>query len=196
MPTLHLRKNKKEGFTLIEMVVSLAIFSVVAVIALGALIRIISANQKAQAIQAAVTNVNFALESMSREIRVGKDLIPTSGTAIDEVSFVSMRSHEKCELYNAYRFIDVSGIKHLQKAEEIDPDDCAVGSKVFTDSDFIDITSPNITLTGGSFTVTPDPADSSKPYKLISFQLSGFAGDKEKNRTYFDVQTAVSSRVQ
>ncbi|MEK7501416.1 MAG: type II secretion system protein [Patescibacteria group bacterium] len=188
MPISHSRKNKKEGFTLIEMVVSLAIFSVVAVIALGALMRIISANQKAQAIQAAVTNVNFALESMSRELRLATKLTPSSGT-IDSIYFISAIGTENC---HAYKFSLDGSTYLLQKAEKsIDPDTENCDSLEFTGlNDFINITSSNITLTSGSFNVAGDP------YRLISFQLSGFAGDKEKVKTYFDVSTAVSSRVQ
>jgi len=59
------------AFTLVEMMVSLAIFSMVAVVALGAVVKIIAANQKAQSLQSAVTNLDFALESISRELRVG-----------------------------------------------------------------------------------------------------------------------------
>ena len=59
------------GFTLVEMIVSLGIFAVVAVVALGALVRIMTANQKAQTLQSAMTNISFALESMSRELRSG-----------------------------------------------------------------------------------------------------------------------------
>jgi len=68
------------GFTLIEMIVSLAIFSIVAVVALGALMKIISANKKAQTLMSAMTNLNFALESMSREMRMGSNFYCDSGS--------------------------------------------------------------------------------------------------------------------
>ena len=67
--TSHHRFNK--GFTLVEMIVALMIFSVVATVALGAVIKVISANRKAQTLQSAVTNMNFALDAVSRDLRVG-----------------------------------------------------------------------------------------------------------------------------
>ena len=67
-----LQKSQK-GFTLVEMVVSLAIFTVVAVIAVGALMKITSANRKSITLKTTINNLNFTLESMSREMRVGKD---------------------------------------------------------------------------------------------------------------------------
>lgn len=69
----YFRQSHSRAFTLVEMIVSLGIFAVVAVVALGALARIITANQKAQTLEAAMTNLNFGLDAMSRELRVGTD---------------------------------------------------------------------------------------------------------------------------
>lgn len=63
--------HMKKGFTLVEIIVAMMIFSIVAVVALAALIKIIDANKKAQTTQDAVTNLSFALEAMSREMRSG-----------------------------------------------------------------------------------------------------------------------------
>lgn len=65
--------NYKKGFTLIEMVVSIAIFFVVAIVAIGALLKTLDANTKAQNIKTAITNMNFTFETISREMRVGTD---------------------------------------------------------------------------------------------------------------------------
>ncbi len=61
----------RRGFTLVEIIVSLAIFAIVCVVALAALVKIIDANKRAQSVQNAVTNVSFVLDSMSRELRAG-----------------------------------------------------------------------------------------------------------------------------
>lgn len=68
-------KNRQHGFTLVEIIVSMAIFIVVAVVALGALLKIIDANKKSESIKSLVTNLNFALDSMARDIRVGSHYI-------------------------------------------------------------------------------------------------------------------------
>jgi prepilin-type N-terminal cleavage/methylation domain-containing protein len=74
------------GFSLIEVLVSLSIFTIVVTISVGALMSIISANAKEQNAQSVMTNVTFALDSMTREIRTGTDYycgpiasLPTSG---------------------------------------------------------------------------------------------------------------------
>ncbi len=59
------------GFTLIEMIVSLGVFSVVVTIAVGAMLMLISTNQQLQGEQSVMTNLAFALDTMTREIRTG-----------------------------------------------------------------------------------------------------------------------------
>lgn len=59
------------GFTLIEMIVSLAIFAIVVTTSVGALLVLISTNQQLQAEQTVITNLSFALDTMTREIRTG-----------------------------------------------------------------------------------------------------------------------------
>jgi prepilin-type N-terminal cleavage/methylation domain-containing protein len=59
------------GFTLIEMMVAVSIFSIVMLIATGSMLSIIDANRKAQSVKAVVNNLNFTVENISRNLRVG-----------------------------------------------------------------------------------------------------------------------------
>ncbi|MDB5224523.1 MAG: hypothetical protein JWO43_145 [Candidatus Adlerbacteria bacterium] len=71
----------KRGFTLIEMMVSVAIFSIVMVVALGALLSMSVAARKAETLKSVVNNLNFSLDSMTRSIRTGYNYqCGTSGT--------------------------------------------------------------------------------------------------------------------
>ncbi len=63
--------SAQRGFTLIEMVVSVALFSIVMVICVGALLSLTTANRKAQALQSVVNNLNVAIDGMVRQIREG-----------------------------------------------------------------------------------------------------------------------------
>ncbi len=66
-----LHSQLQRGFTLIEMIVSLALFSIVITISVGALLVLIATNQQLQSEQSVMTNLSFALDSMTREIRTG-----------------------------------------------------------------------------------------------------------------------------
>lgn len=59
------------GFTLVELIVSIAVFTIVITISVGSLLVLISANENLQAEQSVMTNLSFALDSMTREIRTG-----------------------------------------------------------------------------------------------------------------------------
>lgn len=59
------------GFTLIEMLVSLALYTVVVTIAVGSLLVLIAGSGRGQSEQSVMTTLTFALDSMTREIRTG-----------------------------------------------------------------------------------------------------------------------------
>ena len=59
------------GFTLLEMIVAIGIFSIVILISLSTLLVVTSAQKRAVAIQNAQDNLRFALEAISKETRTG-----------------------------------------------------------------------------------------------------------------------------
>lgn len=69
--THNRKKINKQGFTLIEVIVSVGLFTVVMTIALGALFMVINSNKQAKAIKLVVNNINLAMEGMTRDLRVG-----------------------------------------------------------------------------------------------------------------------------
>lgn len=196
--------KKQKGFTLVEMIVSLAIFSIVAVVALGALVNIISANKKAQSLQASITNLNFALETMSREMRVGSKYhcytssnmsisLPLSFRSCNlstntQIAFESSiklpdGSGGTCNAVIAYRFSRVSGKYTLSKAQQ---KDC---NQALGNSNFVPLISPkDVTVTDIRTQVT------NATYPMVFVKISGYSGVRERERSDFDVQMAVSTR--
>ncbi|HEY4488800.1 MAG TPA: type II secretion system protein [Candidatus Paceibacterota bacterium] len=61
----------ERGFTLVEMIVSVALFAIVMLIAIGALLSVIEANRKAVAMQSVINNLNVAVDEMVRSLRQG-----------------------------------------------------------------------------------------------------------------------------
>ena len=71
--------RSSRGFTLIEMIVAVALFSIVMLVSVGALLSLVAANRKAQALQSVMNNLNIALDGMVRSIRMGSDYDGSQG---------------------------------------------------------------------------------------------------------------------
>lgn len=61
------------GYTLVELIVSIAIFSVVMLIASAAFLTLIQLDRQARATNDVVTNLSYVTDSMARAIRTGTD---------------------------------------------------------------------------------------------------------------------------
>lgn len=69
MKKFYFKNNK--GFSLIELIVALGIFTSIITVLLGALIVTMNSARHSRALRTAMDNVNFAMESMTRSIRMG-----------------------------------------------------------------------------------------------------------------------------
>jgi prepilin-type N-terminal cleavage/methylation domain-containing protein len=76
----------QSGFTLVEMIVSLAIFAIVVTVSVGALLVLVGTNQRLQGEQSVMTNLSFALDSMTREIRTGSSYYCVSEASAGSLS--------------------------------------------------------------------------------------------------------------
>ena len=194
--------NLKKGFTLIEMIVSLGIFTVVALIAVGALLKVMDANRKAVNLKTAINNMNFTIESMSREMRMGNDFYlnnnpdeevkkdytkspssinPSTSWLLAFRSSIISTNDGKCNLIYAYRY---TGTK-LQKAQQTKCSD-----KIKSEN-FQDIIAPEIKLTLASIGLDKSPDIPDKVY----FTFEGSTGLKVKDKTEFRVQSNITQRV-
>lgn len=61
----------QRGFTLLEMIISIGVFSVIVIAAIGITIGISNAQIKASAVQAVQDNIRFSVELMTKELRTG-----------------------------------------------------------------------------------------------------------------------------
>jgi prepilin-type N-terminal cleavage/methylation domain-containing protein len=61
----------RRGFTLVEILVSLGLFAIVVLVAVGALLSLTGANRKAQALQSVMNNLNVTVDGMVRNMRDG-----------------------------------------------------------------------------------------------------------------------------
>lgn len=211
-------KNKTGGFTLVEMLVSLAIFSVVALVALGAFMKIIDANKKSHTLKTAYTNLNFVLEAMTRELRVGTNyhcsnsaiVVPTtdpyelapascsfsSTNGSDQwyIAFNSSKVYDDnngmiCNLIYAYHFDGVG----LNKAEQGICGEALSFSPVIANLGPDDKQDVVINFSRASIKVVTEAGGGRQPY--AQFHFVGSAGAVERVKTTFDIQTTVSQRL-
>ncbi len=68
----HVRTSGK-GFTLVEMIVATALFAVVMLVSVGALLSLVGASRKVQSLQSVMDNLNISLDGMERAIRMGSN---------------------------------------------------------------------------------------------------------------------------
>jgi len=78
------KTNFTAGFTLIELMVALSIFTIIILIAMGSVLVSTSISNKVQGLRTAMDNINFAMESMTRSIRMGDNYTCESSISISD----------------------------------------------------------------------------------------------------------------
>ena len=185
------------GFSLIEVMVAVALFSVVMVVAIGALLSMLDANRKAQAIQSVVNNLSFAMESLSRTARVGGTYYCHPGSANPAPVPGNAISMPK----------DCAGGGTLLAFEKYAGDPNDVGDQVIFrlngtrlersidgGSNFVPLTSSESKIDNLRFYVIgSELGDSLQPRILVI--VEGTAGILERTKTRFHLQTTITQRV-
>jgi prepilin-type N-terminal cleavage/methylation domain-containing protein len=160
------------GYSLVELIVAVGLFSMVMTIATGAYLIMISANRQAQSISTGINNLSYALEDMTRGIRTG------SGYACSNNSITFKDVDAKPTMY------ELSGTK-IRKSTN--------GGLTWSD-----LTDPAVTVTTLLFTCTgtkPYSLDNDITQAHVTIQVSGSvsagAGRPAKS---FNVETGATMR--
>ena len=96
---------------------------------------------------------------------------------------------EMCIQAYAYRFGWDDGVMQIQKAVQPGCKD------PLRDDHFSSIIDPNVTITDYYINVTDVALSANGVYPLATIRISGYAGAKESDKTFFNVQTSVSARI-
>lgn len=168
--------RERAGFTLLEVVVSLGIFSVVIITAIGAVIAIKNAQLKASRIQVIQDNLRFTLESMTREMRTASSFSP-GGSAPAYTQLTFTRSDNVVVSYCSQN----GTVRKMTGGSTV----CSVGSPVTSDDVLID------RLT---FYVLGQAAGPSDGQPRVTTSLQAHSRDP-KLGTSFRIQTTVTQRL-
>lgn len=190
------RKKTLKGFTLVEIIVAMSIFTVVALIAAGALLSVADANRKAQVLKSVMNNLNFSLESMSREIRVGSTYY--CNDVIEGTVPGGFSSPRNCSTGGNFLAFEKSDGDTTISSDQIiyRLNGTIIEKSINGGTTFIGLTPPEVRINetdGLRFYVTGAPQGDGKQPKL-TIVVRGEAGIKNKTITDFSLQTSVSQR--
>jgi prepilin-type N-terminal cleavage/methylation domain-containing protein len=197
--------KKAQGFTLIEVMVSVAIFSVVMVMALGALLALSTADRKAESLKAAINNLNFALDAMSRSIRTGTNYhcdasaLPVTATrdCPGGVGAASVSFHSASGIVGAgdSPYLNSQIVFCLGSGTVCDS---ASGTSILFSSDggltYTPITAPEVVITKLLFYVVGS-ARSGGVQPIVLMTLSGYVQVSPTQQTPIHFQSAVTQRL-
>lgn len=100
MKSIKLNNNFEKGFTLIELMVSIALFTTVALIATTALTSIQKVNVRVQNVRTVMDNLALSLETISSEVRQGSNYHCYESSDIDNSTHI-MRKAKNCGVVTA-----------------------------------------------------------------------------------------------
>ncbi len=194
MQLLH-KKNKysqtSHGFSLIELMVSLSLFAIVMVISISTLLTIIDANGKAQALYSAMTNISFALDSMSRNIRTASE----HNCASDPVWTSLPTDPQDCPTGNAIAFLrQKDGARTAYRLNSGTIEQRVINASSI-DSGWLPITASSTVI--DTFRVSVSEADGVVDNKQtqVSLLIKGYVSNGLEANTNFTLQTTVTPRV-
>jgi prepilin-type N-terminal cleavage/methylation domain-containing protein len=186
------------GFTLVEMLVSIAIFSIVMVVALGALLSMSVATRKAEAINSAVNNLSASIESMSRSIRTGAIYhCGSSGSQGNTQDCVA--APQPYFTYIGYDGRQVTyclsnpGATTCNTSTTCSAGTCSVLRSI-NNGAFSALTAPEVRVTNFGFYVTGSTEGDTVQPKVVLF-ISGTVSVTATQNSNFTIQTAVAQRI-
>jgi len=110
----QIRDRKQRGTTLVELLVALGIFSIFISLAIGGFIQSLASQRVLLKLMAATDNMSFALEQMTREIRVGSQFIV--GAQGDTIEFIRPADISEGESGNTrVRYVWNQGAERLER---------------------------------------------------------------------------------
>jgi prepilin-type N-terminal cleavage/methylation domain-containing protein len=180
----------RRGFTLVEMMVAVALFSIVMMVSITALLSLIDANRKAQALQSVINNLNVTLDGLVRAVREGSNYrcgsqspsdpnCPEGGTTFYFTPFSGNPSTASDDWVYTYDPVT----KRIYKSED--------GTLI----NALPVTSPEVSIDSATFFVIGATQGDNIQPKVMLVVKGTAGGQKIRVRTTFHVQSTAVQRV-
>lgn len=196
-PRTTVYENRQTGFSLIEVLVSLSIFTVVVTVSVGTLLVLIDANSKSQSMQLVMTNLTFALDSMTREIRTGDAYYcADSDSQLNDQRDKS--GTRNCTAPDRKRFAFNEGGESLtagmgSRRIQYRLEGASIERRLGTLGSWQPVTSPDVRVDELMFVVTgSEPGTSDRTTPTVTIYLSGQVEGKNNTGSSFNIQTTVA----
>ncbi|MBP9714884.1 MAG: hypothetical protein KBD52_00105 [Candidatus Pacebacteria bacterium] len=201
------KKNKKNGYTIIETMISVSLFLILVITGIGSLLNANVVHNKSRNVRAIMDNLSFIMEDMSRNLRTGYNYRcydtnnPWDGSEIGNSSIEVPRS---CENGHAIAFEEaingVAGNLNDQWVYKISDNPLTIQKSTNSgatwvplhNSEIIVNNSPSFSVLGAEPPLDPTGGDKQQP--LVMIRLSGNIIYKDLNSP-FSLQTMVSQRL-
>lgn len=179
---IPLSTRASRGFTLVEMIVAIGLFTTVLFIASSAFLAVLNADRKSRATRIAMDNLNLALEDMSRRIKTGTSYYCNGTTAISGTSDCSSPGE------SSIAFTEQDGVTRTVYRLE----GGAIKRTVGVSGTELPVTAPEITISNLKFIVNGSSSgDTTQPYAAILIEGDTRAGQITSG---FKIQTTVTQR--
>lgn len=176
-------ETEQKGFTLLEMIISLGVFAIAALIGVSSLLSLASAQRKALVFQSTQDNLRFAMEAVSREIRTGNFYY--CGANIGDIP--ATPSFKDCPSGGpSFTFSNVSGQTVIYQV---------LNNRIQKSQNggvFEAITSSDVSIEYLTFFVIGSPKNDSF-HPRVTIVVRGVSGT-ESSRSELSLQTTVSQR--
>ena len=187
----NIKIDKKRGFTLIEIMVAMSIFMIVMLMAIGALFVTSNSAKKAKALRTAMDNVNFAMENMSRNLRMGSNFnctsTPVSSSSLNNSMTNDCSSGNHAIIFTPYEYSQGNLAFQLSSSSGSSKTVQKVSS-----TGTIDLTSPEVNITDLKFFVSGSGLGDN-PQPSVFIMMKGEIIIKNE-KTNFAIQTLASQR--
>jgi len=186
---LHSKKSRKaaqkhRGFTLIELIVSLGLFTVVVSISGSAMYTMAETSRTVQSIQLTMDNLSLAMEDMSRTMRTGSRYFcnPT-------LPFTGSSQGNNCSVPNdSVGFVSASGERVVYRLSS-----ARLEKSVDGGNNFIPVTDQKLAIGNLSFYVLGAVGGTDQPRTIVS--MTATAGNPASGgSSTFTLQTSVTQR--